>query len=131
MNYLVDTHILLWSFLNTRKISNEIKYILLDENNFIYYSPISLWEISIKYKLKKLSLKGGTPEDFFIELSNSFYHCKTIDPLDVITSYKLPTYHKDPFDRLLIWEAIRNDFVLISVDENIELYKNEGLKVIY
>jgi PIN domain nuclease of toxin-antitoxin system len=131
MNYLVDTHILLWSFLETDKLSKEIKSILLDENNVIYYSPISLWEISIKYGLGKLSLNGGTPDDFFDELNNSYYLCKVIDNMDLITNYKLPTYHKDPFDRFLIWEAIRNDFILISVDENMNLYKKNGLKIVY
>ena len=131
MNYLVDTHILLWSFLNTAKLSKKIKSILLDENNEIYYSPISLWEISIKYGLKRLSLNGGTPDNFFEELNNSFYQCKPTNTIDLITNYKLPIYHKDPFDRFLIWEAIRNDFVLLSVDENMELYKKEGLKVVY
>jgi len=130
MKYLVDTHILLWSFLETRKLSKEIKSILLDGNNEIYYSPISLWEISIKYGLKKLSLNGGTPDDFFTELNDSFYRCKTIEAKDLITSYKLPTHHKDPFDRFLIWEAIKNDFILISVDENIGLYKKDGLKIV-
>ena len=130
MNYLVDTHILLWSFLETNKLSQPTKSILLDENNNIYYSPISLWEISIKYGLKKLFLNGGTPDDFFKELQNSFYRCKEIDTIDMITNYKLPVYHKDPFDRFLIWEAIKSDFILISNDENIGLYKKEGLKVI-
>ena len=131
MNYLVDTHILLWSFLETDKLSKEIKSILLDENNEIYYSPISLWEISIKYGLKKLSLNGGTPDDFLRELANSYYHCKTIDAIDLITNYKLPIHHKDPFDRFLIWESIRNDFVFISMDQNIGLYKKEGLRIVY
>ena len=131
MNYLADTHILLWSFLETKKISRKIKSILLDENNVIYYSPISLWEISIKYELKKLYLNGGTPEDFFAELKNSYYHCKTVDAANLITNYKLPYHHKDPFDRFLIWEALQNDFILLSVDKNMELYKKEGLKVAY
>jgi PIN domain nuclease of toxin-antitoxin system len=131
MNYLVDTHILLWSFLETDKLSKKLKTILLDQNNEIYYSPISLWEISIKYGLKKLFLNGGTPENFFEELDNSFYQCKNINNFDVVTSYKLPIFHRDPFDRFLIWEAIKNDFVLISVDENIKLYESEGLKIIY
>lgn len=48
-----------------------------------------------------------------------------------ITNYKLPIYHKDPFDRFLIWEAIQNDFIFISVDEKMDLYIKEGLKVIY
>jgi PIN domain nuclease of toxin-antitoxin system len=117
--------------LETDKLSKESKSILLDENNEIYYSPISLWEISIKYGLKKLSLNGGTPDVFFSELQNSYYNCKTIDAVDLISNYKLPIYHKDPFDRFLIWESIRNNFVLISADENMKLYKKEGLMVVY
>jgi PIN domain nuclease of toxin-antitoxin system len=50
--------------------------------------------------------------------------------MDLVTNYKLPMYHKDPFDRYLIWEALRNDFILISVDENMELYKSSGLKLV-
>jgi PIN domain nuclease of toxin-antitoxin system len=105
MNYLVDTHILLWSFLETNKLSKEIKSILLD--NDIYYSPINLWEISIKYRLEKLFLNGRTPDDFFSELNNSYYLCKDIDNKNLITNYKLPMYHRDPFDRFLI-ELFRN-----------------------
>jgi PIN domain nuclease of toxin-antitoxin system len=40
-------------------------------------------------------------------------------------------YHRDPFDRFLIWEAMRNDFILISVDKNMELYEKDGLKIIH
>jgi len=131
MKYLVDTQILLWSFIEPEQLSSTISKILTDENNIIYYSPINLWEISIKYGLKKLDLKGITPQDFYKEIDNSFYICKEINNDDLITSYKLPVYHKDPFDRYLIWEAVRNDFTLISVDKNMALYKKEGLKVIY
>jgi PIN domain nuclease of toxin-antitoxin system len=131
MKYLVDTQVLLWSFIDPEQLSSTISHILIDENNFIYYSPINLWEISIKYGLKKLDLKGITPQNFYKEIDNSFYICKEMNNDDLITSYKLPIYHKDPFDRFLIWEAIRNDFTLISVDKNMELYKKEGLKVIF
>jgi PIN domain nuclease of toxin-antitoxin system len=61
MNYLADTHVLLWSFLETNRLSEEIKTILLDENNMIYYSPESLGEISIKYGIiQKRRLKSHT-----------------------------------------------------------------------
>ena len=131
MNYLADTHILLWSFLETNKLSKAARSILLDESNAIYYSPISLWEISIKYGLKKLTIKGGTPADLFTEIKNSYYHCKEIDQLNLVTNYQLPKHHKDPFDRFLIWEAIKSGFILLSADKTIELYKKEGLKVAY
>jgi PIN domain nuclease of toxin-antitoxin system len=130
MNYLVDTHILLWSFIAPEQLSRNIKNLLLDEENVIYYSPINLWEISLKYGVKKLELNGLSPEEFFAELNDSYYLCKGINNESLISSYKLPKYHKDPFDRFLVWEAIRNDFILMSVDDSIELYKNEGLKVV-
>ena len=130
MNYLVDTHILLWSFIEPEKLSANAKAILLNENNKIFYSPVSLWEISIKYGKKKLSLNGITPDDLFNELDDSYFECKTLDPSIIITSYKLPVYHKDPFDRILVWEAINSNFILISDDENIKSYVKEGLKVV-
>ena len=129
MNYLVDTQIFLWSFLDTNKLSNNIKSILTKEDNKIYYSPISLWEISIKYAIKKLFLNGITPDDLLNELNNSFYRCKAIEQNTLISIYKLPFYHKDPFDRYLIWEAIRNDLTLISTDAKMGMYEKEGLKV--
>jgi len=130
MKYLADTHILLWSLIETGKLSNDIKNILLNEENEIYYSPVSLWEISIKYGLKKLFLNGGTPEDLMNEIDNSFFLCKPVDSLTFSTCYKLPFYHKDPFDRFLIWEAIRSDLILISADDNLEPYKKDGLKLL-
>jgi PIN domain nuclease of toxin-antitoxin system len=130
MNYLLDTHILLWSFFSPNKLSENVRRLLLDENNEIYYSPINLWEISIKYSLKKLDIKGLIPEKFFEELDASFYLCKDIKNIDIISNYRLPLYHRDPFDRFLIWEAIRNDFILITIDRSIEEYKKEGLRII-
>lgn len=131
MNYLADTQILLWSFLEHKKLPEKIKQILMDENNNIFYSPVSLWEISIKFGIKKIILDNGTPEDFFSELGNSFFQCKNIIPAVFVTIYKLPYHHKDPFDRFLIWDAINSDFVLLSSDEKMELYKNEGLKAVF
>jgi len=129
MKYLVDTHILLWSFIEPEMLSENIQSRLLDDSVEIYYSPINLWEISIKYGLKKLSLKGLTPEEFFEELNDSYYICKEINNFDIITAYKLPKYHKDPFDRFLIWEAISNNMTLMSVDSAIIPYTQYGLKI--
>jgi PIN domain nuclease of toxin-antitoxin system len=72
MNYLADTHVLLWSFVEPGRLTENIRRILLDEDNNIHYSPINLWEISIKYGLKKLRLENLTPEEFFEELENSY-----------------------------------------------------------
>jgi PIN domain nuclease of toxin-antitoxin system len=128
MNYIVDTHILIWSFTDPEKLSQNVQSTLLDENNSIYYSQYSLWEISIKYALKKLSFLNKTPEQFYQVLDDSFFLCKPIDNLELVTFYKLPIEHKDPFDRAIIWQAIVNDLILISVDKKLDLYRKYGLQ---
>ena len=130
MNYLVDTHILLWSFFEPVRLSVNTQTILLNTSNAIYYSPVSLWEISIKYGLKKIQLNGSSPEEFFQELISSFYLCKEIEGIKMITNYNLPFHHKDPFDRYIIWEAIQSNLVLISADGMIDRYKNSNLKIV-
>jgi PIN domain nuclease of toxin-antitoxin system len=129
MTYLADTHVLLWSFLAPENLSSNVRTILFDEENTIFYSPVSLWEITIKYSIKKLNLNGGTPEDFYQELYNSYYIRKEIDDMDIVTLDHLPIQHKDPFDRFLIWEAIRNNFSLLTVDDTISQYTQYGLKI--
>lgn len=130
MNYLVDTHILLWSFMNPEKLSSQIKNILLGEENVIYYSQISLWEISLKYSLGKLELKNRNPEYFYHELENSYYLCKSISNPELLSFYKLPIEHKDPFDRLLIWQCIQNKFIFLSTDNKLQKYEKYGLRYI-
>jgi PIN domain nuclease of toxin-antitoxin system len=131
MKYLLDTHILLWSFLDTKKLSEEVKSLLLDENNEIYYSPVNLWEVSIKYGLGKIKLNGLSPEELFQEIDRSFFICKNIESKLMATAYKLPLIHRDPFDRFLIWEAINSQSALISTDESIKKYGTLGLNVVF
>jgi PIN domain nuclease of toxin-antitoxin system len=131
MNYLVDTHVLIWVFSVPKKISPTVLAILNDENNLVYYSPVSLWEISIKYGAKKLTLEGYTPEEFYAELETRSYVCLPMDNLHVITNYQLPLRHKDPFDRLLIWTALRNDLTFLTVDRTAARYAKDGLKCVW
>ena len=128
MNYVVDTHILIWSFTNPEKLSLDVQSTLLNENNTIYYSQYSLWEISLKYSLKRLRFLNKTPEQFYQVLDDSFFLCKPIDNLELVTFYRLPIEHRDPFDRAIIWQAMVNDLILISVDQKLGLYKKNGLK---
>ena len=130
MNYLVDTQILLWTFTEPRRIRPAVRDILLAEEGNVFYSPASLWEISIKYGLGKLNLgHGRTPEEFFAELSDSLFSCRPTDNGIIASSYRLPRlpHHADPFDRLIIWDAISSAFTLISDDACCRQYKQFGL----
>ena len=104
-----------------------------DEENEVYISPISFWEIAIKYQNKKLNLGKINPlhlphiaEQFDFELLNP-------EPYDYVSISTVPQKenHHDPFDRMLIQQAIRNNLVLISADEKFKQYEENGLQLMW
>jgi PIN domain nuclease of toxin-antitoxin system len=78
-----------------------------------------------------LNIGGLKPEEFYKEVKASFFQCLPLDESSIITSYQLPMYHKDPFDRALVWEAIQKSLVLLSTDSFSDSYINDGLMVIH
>ena len=130
MKILLDTHYLLWAFIDTSKISQSVYHKLLADENDIFYSQASLWEISIKFNMGKLVLKGMKPEEFYEEVENSFLKCRAFSNDELITFYKLPVEHKDPFDRIMIWQSIKSDYYFLSVDRQITKYERYGLKIL-
>ena len=130
MKILLDTHYLLWAFIDTSKISPSVYTKLLADANDVFYSQASLWEIAIKYNMGKLSLKGMKPEAFYEEVKNSFLKCRPLKNDELISFYKLPIEHKDPFDRIMIWQSIKSDYYFLSVDSQVAKYKKYGLKTL-
>jgi PIN domain nuclease of toxin-antitoxin system len=130
MKILIDTHYLLWAYLDIDKIKPSIYSELLNEENIVYYSQASLWEISIKYNLGKIVLNNLTPEDFFAEIEDGFFQCKELENMELVSFYKLPIEHRDPFDRLMIWQCIQSDLLFASIDGEIEKYKKYGLRIL-
>jgi len=119
--YLIDTHVLLWALGSSDKIPEKIKEILINPQNEICISSVSLWEISIKVSVGKLKLNQSLSSFLDIVESGNF----TIFGLE--TDYckrqgDLPFIHKDPFDRNLIATAICENCVMITADDNIRMY---------
>ncbi|MCL2680523.1 MAG: type II toxin-antitoxin system VapC family toxin [Coriobacteriia bacterium] len=131
MDFLLDTNILLWSQLSPRKLSATVQRHLKDPYNRVYYSPINIWEIAIKYSRGKLSLGGRTPDQFFdaIDSENQF-DCLELLPGSLATSYQLPLRHTDAFDRILIWEAVQHDLIFLSSDKALQAYEQDGLRLV-
>ena len=133
MEYLIDTHILLWAIMDSNKLSKKEQQVLSDETNTIFVSPISFWEIAIKHQNKKLDL--GKVNILHIphiaeQLDFSFLNP---EPYDYLTIGQIPQKenHHDPFDRMLIQQAIRNNLVLISKDEKFHQYEENGLQLLW
>src|SRR5271170_419371 len=118
MTYLLDTHYMLWAIADSKRLSKKVKTIITHPSNQIIISTVSFWEVSLKSSLGKLEISGFTPEDLPEICLQIGFDIKTLSPEDSSTYHRLKaTYHKDPFDRMLIWQAIQNAYTFISEDE--------------
>jgi PIN domain nuclease of toxin-antitoxin system len=131
MNCLVDTHYLLWSLIEPSRINKHVTEIIKDTQSIKYASKISFWEIALKYSLGKLKLEGTTPGEILSASRESGFKVFDISEDDIATSYLLPFIenHRDPFDRLIVWQCIRNNIVLVTQDNRLKGYEPHGLKI--
>jgi len=122
MKFLLDTHIFLWWILEDPKLSRFAGDVIADSDNELYLSSASTWEMIIKSAIGKLSLPAS-PEMF---IRNQLY-LNEITPLYITIEHTfalatLPMIHKDPFDRMLIAQAIYEDLTLVTDDPTIKQY---------
>ena len=131
MKLLLDTHSFLWALHNPRLLSAPSRKALQSPENSVCVSVVIFWEISLKAALGKLSFSNVTPEDYPALAIQSGW---TIHPLTPplaasIGRLRCNPDHRDPFDRLLIWTAINEDFALVSGDTDFPFYVPQGLKI--
>lgn len=125
MKYLCDTHILLWWLNNDKRLKDSIKNILTDSHNIILVSVVSAWEIIIKLRTNsKFRLKTTVYECF----QKSGFEILNVQLAHVLQIEKLPNFHQDPFDHILIAQAVAENATLISGDKKIWKYKIDLLK---
>lgn len=118
MNILLDTHVLIWYSKGNSMLSKQWIEIIENPLHQKYFSYVSLWEMNIKISLGKLALVANSsieivPEE--IEILQP-----TLSDLNELS--KLPMHHRDPFDRMIIAQAISNNFLLMSNDVNFKKY---------
>lgn len=121
MKYLIDTHTFLWFIEGSTQLSEFPKSLVENENNEIYVSIISLWEISIKTSLNKLSVKGEY-ESIVFDIEKNDIDILPMTFTHTIQQNKLPHIHKDPFDRMILSQAIVENINIISRDEVFDEY---------
>ena len=124
MKYLVDTHIFIWWMKQDKRIKKEIKSILQDPQNYIYLSIATVWEIVIKKKIGKLKI----PHDWKVTLKESNFLLLPISLEHVYKLENLPLHHRDPFDRMLVSQAIVENATLITGDNKLWQYDVALLK---
>ncbi|KAA0992511.1 type II toxin-antitoxin system VapC family toxin [Dyadobacter aurulentus] len=132
MTYLLDTHTIIWALTAQENLSKAASRVLSDAKNTIFVSTISFWEISLKYSLGKLSISNYRPDLFPQACLATGFQILQLDSYVASTYHNLPPgIHKDPFDRILIWQAISSQYTLITADKTIHSYASEGLGVLW
>lgn len=122
MAYLLDTHTFLWFVSGDKQIPVSVKEKIKDISQPCFLSVASLWEITIKEQLGKLSL--GIPlQDLFDYADRNQIEIIHITPDHLLTLSKLPDHHRDPFDRLIISQAISENLILLTRDKELKKYK--------
>jgi PIN domain nuclease of toxin-antitoxin system len=125
--FLIDTHVLLWYIKGDNKLSANTISIIDNPSNTIFVSKVCLWEIAIKLAIGKLSVNIPF-DDLESFLEDKDFELLDFEIEDLSTLIYLPFYHSDPFDRLIIAQAINNDFTLISDDSKFEPYPVDLLR---
>ncbi len=123
MKILLDTHIFLWFISGDNRLSIDICNSIRDSGNQVYLSVVSIWECIVKYKLGKLPLPES-PEIYFLKQRNLHQIINlNLDENSVTQLANLPPLHRDPFDRMLICQALQNNLIIATVDKAIRNYQ--------
>lgn len=123
MKLLLDTHIFLWYITNNPKLPKAWAELIQNTGNAVYLSVVSNWEIAIKFQLGKLPLPDE-PATYIPEKRDQHeISSLTLDESSVGRLPSLPLHHRDPFDRMLICQALVYEMVLLTVDQQIFQYQ--------
>lgn len=132
MRLLLDTHAFLWAYSEPAKLPAATRKAISDPVNEVFVSAVSLWEISIKIYIGKLKPIGRHPSKL-IQIAQSMDITPIpLLPAEAVDYVKLKNKeHRDPFDRMLIWQAISLKLTLISGDKEFKKFDKDGLKILW
>jgi len=122
MSYLLDTHTFLWFVSGDKKLPKAAKEVISDIHQTCFISAASLWEITIKLQIGKLDLSIPLA-DLFDFLERNQIEIIPINQAHLLVLSQLPKHHSDPFDRLILSQAMAEDLTLISRDKEFKKYK--------
>lgn len=122
MRLLLDTHVFLWYITNDRRLSQDVARAITEAANDVYLSVVSVWETLVKYQLGRLSLPS--PADEYLQNRREQHGIVGL-ALEIAAASRLlelPAHHGDPFDRMLVCQAIHHDLTLVTSDAQISKY---------
>lgn len=125
MRVLLDTHAFLWWIGNDPRLSERAREVFSDGDNDLVFSAASGWEIAIKARLGRLQVLGDLNTYLFRQLTENYTSVLPVHLSHALRVHALPDHHRDPFDRLLVAQAIVEEMPLLSADPRIARYPVE------
>lgn len=122
MRLLLDTHAFLWFTLNDPQLSVPARNLIADPANDIEISPATYWEVAIKIGIGKYSLTESLQDFMEREIATNQFRILHIEPRHVAPLTSLPFHHRDPFDRLIIAQAMIEQIPVVSADAVFDAY---------
>ena len=122
MKLLLDTHVFLWFISGDKRLSNALQQSIRDTSNEVYLSVASVWEAIIKSQLGKLVLPEPAETYLPKQRERHLIASLSIEEAHVAQLAKLPSLHRDPFDRILVCQALQQGMTIVTLDENVRAY---------
>ena len=122
MRALLDTHTFLWWLADSKRLSRKAHSLILDEENDIVVSAVSAWEITTKFRIGRLPGSEAVAVDVAGHIAGQGFVELAISVADAEYAGRLPGPHRDPFDRMLIAQALARELVVVSVDAVFDKY---------
>lgn len=122
---LLDTHYLMWAMLEPEKLSIKAKEMMENSELLLFFSAASIWEIEIKKQLGKVRV----PDLFHMKLEEAGFFELPVHAIHAAETKYLPNWHEDPFDRLLLAQAICEKWTFITADEAVLKYQSHYNKI--
>ena len=122
MRILLDTHAIVWWATGDKRLSRRARVAIADPNTEVFISIASAWEIQIKATLQKITLSESVDALYRSLIIDQDFRMIGIELKDIDHLSKLPRHHRDPFDRMLVAQALRGDFTLVTKDRVVSSY---------
>ncbi|WP_424858775.1 MULTISPECIES: type II toxin-antitoxin system VapC family toxin [unclassified Tepidimonas] len=128
MNLLLDTHVALWALIDSPRLSEKARELILSPRATVWVSAASVWEIAIKHSLGRgdMPISGADALSYFLEAG---YRILPIEAEHAAAVETLPPHHQDPFDRLLVAQALVEPMRLLTHDAQVLRYSDTIIRV--
>ena len=132
MRYLLDTHTFLWAYGKSTRLPEKVRLAIGDTSADVFVSAVTFWEIAIKLRARRLDVGGKTATDLISDALKMDFQIINLHAKEAASHVDLiEDTHFDPFDRMLIWQAIQRNMTLVSRDPEFKRFIPDGLKLLW